>query len=474
MRSYHSWIRGGIMPLAIMLAGCGGEGQGGGTTPSTPTTPTPPTPTPPGPTPSAFVGAVYAGTNNFGDVGNYVVAFGRKADGMLVPIDMFATGGTGRGVPRGATGPIRLNPLISEDSLLAVDDRYLLVVNAGSNTISSLRINADFTLTLVDQEPTGGTSPISIAEHDGVVYVANADEDGVFTGPPDQSGNISGLRLDHATGQLSAIAGSSRSLGARPADVAFTPDGAHILVSALNAGSARLPDRPVAELTSYGVMSDGTLTAAPRGIAASTPRGNAANRNLPNAIGIAAFARSGRQYVVAAEARTVSAAGQPGTFETLQTGSISTWEVRRDGAFIARAQDFLLGPSPTSGPTQAGWIALAPNASAFWVSTATGATISGFGLADDGAIGRGGLLVRGAPIAVGAASPLADADGFVDIAVSGDGRYLYQLVGLKGRIDVFEIDTLVSTNIILRQRAATDLLPMDNLQGIAAVGARAR
>ena len=103
--------------------------------PPAPLAPAPPPPPPPAP----FVGAVYVGTNNFGDVGNYVVAFGRAADGTLTPIDAFPTNGAGRGVFRNAGGPIRLAPLASEDSLLAVDDRYLLVVNAGSNTITILR-----------------------------------------------------------------------------------------------------------------------------------------------------------------------------------------------------------------------------------------------------------------------------------------------------------------------------------------------
>ena len=81
------------------------------------------------------------------------------------------------------------------------------------------------------------------------------------------------------------------------------------------------------------------------------------------------------------------------------------------------------------------------------------------------------MVASGAAAVVGAAEPLANADGFIDTAISSDGRYLYQLVGLKGRIDVYEVDTLVAFNIARRQQAATGLLPMDNLQGIVAVSA---
>lgn len=37
------------------------------------------------------------------------------------------------------------------------------------------------------------------------------------------------------------------------------------------------------------------------------------------------------------------------------------------------------------------------------------------------------------------ATPLASANGFVDIAISSDGRYAYQLLGLKGSINVHSV-----------------------------------
>jgi hypothetical protein len=478
MKREVNWTKASWAALALGLAACGGGGTGDAPAPAPPVgaTPTPgpaPSPTPtPTPTPASFVGAVYVGTNNFGELDNFVVAFGQAADGRLTPIGVFTTEGEGRGVIRNAEGPIRLNPLISEDSLLAVDSRYLLVVNAGSNTLTSFRINGDFSLTRVGEAATGGTSPVSIAYHDSLIYVANADADGTFTGPPDQSGNLSGLRIDLSTGQLTPIANSSRDLGVRPADVEFTPDGRHLIVSGLNAGSASLAGGSRAEISSYGVSADGSLSASPQGTAISTQPGNAAGRNLPNPIGIETFARMGRQFVVATESRTAPASGQPGSFATLQTGSISTWEIGMGGALIARVQDFLLGPSATAGASQAGWIAMAPDTSVFWVSSATGAAIFGFGMSDDGTIGNSDRLYDGAAAMIGAPSPLANADGFVDLAVSGDGRYLYQLVGLKGGVNVFEVDTLVAFNIDLRQEVRTGLLPMDNLQGIVTVSRR--
>lgn len=465
------WLRALVATITVALTACSaGTNPPAGNTASTPAVPTSqPTPPPPTAVRPTYVGAVYAGTNNAGPGGNFVVGFGRLPSGMLVPLDAYETGGVGR-----ASLPLsspRLNSLISEDSIVAVEGRFLLVVNAGTNNVTCFRINPDFSLTRTDIEASGGTAPISLAYRNGVVYVANADEDGVFVGTANQSGNITAMRLDLATGELSAIPGVSVSLRGRPADIEITPDGYYLLASSVNAGSSLLPSPTAAEISAYLIHSDGTLAATPSGTGQSTHIGDSAGRNLPNAIGIETYAAEGRQFVIAAEARTASPAGMPpASFAAIQTGSVSTWEINADGTLLPRSQDYQLGPSINSGPIQAGFLAYSPSYSVFWVSSSAGATISGYGLYGEGTIARGELLVRGTPADIASASPLANADGFVDLAVSPDGRWLYQLVGLKGRIDVYEIDTLVAFNIALRQTVFSELLPIDNLQGLAAVG----
>jgi 6-phosphogluconolactonase (cycloisomerase 2 family) len=454
--------------MAVVLTACGG-GSSPTSVPAPPISNPPAPPAPPVSPPPSYVGAVYAGTNNNGPGGNWVVGFGRNADGTIVPLDVYDTGGGGRASL--SSTPPRLNSLIAEDSIIAVDDRYVIVVNAGSNDVSALRIEPDFSLTLTDRESSGGTSPISLAYRNGVVYVANADEDGVFTAPPNQSGNITAMRLDFATGQLTRIDGFSLSLRARPSNLEVTPDGAFLLVSSLNASAPQLPQPTAREISSFRILADGTVATTPSGSGQSTELNNAEGRNLPNAIGIETYSLNGRQFVIAAEARTASSTGAPATsFATLQTGSVSTWEILADGAVLPRSQDFLLGPSITAGPRQAGFLAYSPVYSTFWVTTSAGATISGYGLHDDGFIARGELVASGRAADATAASPLADADGFVDLALSPDGRWLYQLVGLQGRLDVYEVDTLVAFNIARRQQVTTGLLPLDNLQGLVAVG----
>lgn len=286
----------------------------------------------PTPTPAALTGAIYAGTNKLD--GNSIAVFTRDANGMLAPLAEYLTGGLG-GVFDGANDG--LDPLISEDSIVAVDDRFVLAVNPGSNTIASLRINSDFTLTLIGTVPTGGVGPISIAHRNGIVYVANVDTDGAFAGPPDQSGSITGFRFDLNSGQLTPIPGSTRNLGNRPSDVEFSPDGRLLVVSSVNAGSAMLTSRNTAELTSFGVRADGNLTSGALGTAASTLPGNAAGRNLPTAIGFEIVERGGRNIVISSEAREFLPDGRPGMLTMFQTGSVSTWELNGDGSFSPRS-----------------------------------------------------------------------------------------------------------------------------------------
>jgi len=465
----HSLIASVVLPL--LLTGCGGGGgggsppDGGGVVVPPPTSGTPPPPPPP--PPPAYVGAVYAGTNNNGPAGNFVVGFGRRSDGSLVPLDAYETGGDGRANP--SPTPPRLNSLISEDSIIAVDNRFLLVVNAGTNNVTSFRINADYSLTRVDIEGSGGTSPVSLAYRNGVVYVANADEDGVFTGPPNQSGNITAMRIDTATGQLTPISGFSVSLGVRPANLEVTPDGAYLLASGVNAGSPQLPQPTGAEVSSFRIQADGTLAGTPAGTGMSTQLNNAAGRNLPNAVGIDTYARGGRQFVIAAESRKVSSTGvPPAGFGAVQTGSVSTWEIAANGSLIPRTQDFLLGPSMTSGPIEAAFIAYAPAYELAMVASTASAALTGLVLENDGSVrfATGGYQIRGKAVDPSSSTPLADADGFMDVVFSPGEDHLYHLIGLRGRIDAYGIVFSLEG----RRQLTTGLLPMDNLQGLVAVG----
>lgn len=155
-------------------------------------------------------GRVFTQTNEPGQ--NRVVVYARLFSGHLVPLRAFATGGEGTGQGLGSQGAVRLTD----------DGRFLLAVNAGSDELSAFFVTR-FGLFRTDVVDSGGTMPISVDEHDGLVYVLNAG--GV--------NNVTGFRLT-PFGRLVAIPLSTRPLSADsvgPAQVEFGPDGAHLVVT---------------------------------------------------------------------------------------------------------------------------------------------------------------------------------------------------------------------------------------------------
>jgi DNA-binding beta-propeller fold protein YncE len=147
-------------------------------------------------------------------------------------IDAFDTGGQVlvRANDSPATDLARGNSL-----QLSTDNRWLFVTNAGSNTISVFEVGNNG-LTLTDIVPTGDGSqgqrfPNSVTQHESMVYVLHAADEG----------SITGFRLNDE-GRLSPIPGSTRTLNANqedfppdplfnPAQVSFTPKGNQLVVT---------------------------------------------------------------------------------------------------------------------------------------------------------------------------------------------------------------------------------------------------
>ena len=165
-------------------------------------------------------GAVYVLTNQ---VENAVAVFHRSAQGMLTPAGEFPTGGAGDPVPPGGGGPAP-DPLASQGALiLGRGNQLLFAVNAGSNQISVLKIRGS-ALDLVDVVDSGGTRPISLTLHEGLLYVLNAG------GSP----NITGFSVGD-DGTLTPLADSTQPLiggaAADPAQIGFSSDGTLLVVT---------------------------------------------------------------------------------------------------------------------------------------------------------------------------------------------------------------------------------------------------
>jgi len=189
--------------------------------------------------------AVFVQTDNTS--GNRVVAYHRAAGGTLSPAGSYATGGVG-GVLAGSA----VDHLASQGSL-SYDPWHglLYAVNAGSNTVSVFAVNGD-RLARRQVLSSGGTFPVSVAVHGDLVYVLNALG----------GGRLQGYRV--LGDRLVPIPGSGRALGLdptaspqftnTPGQVAFTPDGAQVIVTTKANGN---------DIDVFGVRFGGQLSAAP-------------------------------------------------------------------------------------------------------------------------------------------------------------------------------------------------------------------
>ncbi len=307
-------------------------------------------------------GAVYALTNQA--AGNAVAMYARGADGSLGWVGSVSTGGAGAGSGLGSQGAI----------VLSDDGRWLFAVNAGSNDVSAFQVSPAG-LSLMSRVPSGGVRPISLTVHDNVVYVLNAGGEG----------NISGFTVG-ADGALTPIPGSTRALSGTavgPAEVAFTPDGARLVVT----------EKATSKIDVYAVGPDGVASpAVTTASAGGTPFG---------------FAFGHRDELFVSEA----------------AGSASSYVIGGKGGLTAASGAVL---THQGAPC---WAVVTKNGKFGYTANAQGGSISGFAIANDGSIGL--IDADGRTAVVGG--------GNIDLAVSGNSRFLYQLNGNRS-ISGFRIE----------------------------------
>ena len=444
-----------------------------------------PAPAPaPDPAPTGdFVGAVFVGTNDLD--ANTIASFGRLADGTLVPIGEFGTGGAGSTEFDGGEG---LDPLISADSVIVTEDeQFLLTVNAGSDTITSFKINDDFTLTQVSVVDSGGVGPNSLAVDGELVFVTNIDRDGLALGEagteraePNDEGNVVGFYIND-DGEL-APTGYSADLDNRPANIDFSTDGNRLIVSSITSGSVALPGaNSEASVYSFNILRDGSLQLADTNT--PTLRGNSEGRNLPSAIDFDITVQDGREFVVVTEAREFNSEGAPPALPALQAGSVTVYELGADSSLTITEGDFAFTDGARAADNDFGtsgqqltacWIDFGhgDGSDIFYVSNAISASISSVRLADDGSLevietiaaqGVSGFSTG----ATDGAGVFGTTDGFIDLDVSPDGNYLYQLAGLSGSVIVYELD---GEGGLTQVQNLTGSLPDIDTQGIISIG----
>ena len=317
---------------------------------------------------SQTVGGVFVSTNGLN--ANAVVAFARAADGSLTPTGTFSTGGAGIG---GAADPLASQFAVA----LSKNAQVLVVVNAGSNDISSFAVDGG-SLTLVDRASSGGVRPVSVTISNGFVYALNSVS------------NTIGVLALGSDGSLTALPGLTKALAAGAngaAEVRANPTGDLVVVS----------ERVSNRLETFAVATDGSL-----GDPVVTP-----------AAGTTAFGFdfTTRGQVVVSEAASASA---------------SSYAVNADGSLSV-----ISAAAPTLQRATC-WLIVNNSGRFAYTANAGTANITGFAVDASGALTR--LDPTGVSGNLGAgAQPL-------DLDMSRNGNFLYVMKNGTGTIGAFSVN----------------------------------
>jgi 6-phosphogluconolactonase len=308
--------------------------------------------------------------------GNEVLTYSRHpATGALTFVGAVDTGGDGTGMGLGNQGGV----------ILTEDRNFVLVVNAGSNTVSSLRVTGDG-LVLVDAESSGGTMPVSITESGGLVYVVNAGG----------AGNISGLTLSN-DGSLTPVARSTRPLSGAaapaPAQIEFSPDGNWLVVT----------EKMTNIIDLYSVGSDGL---------ASDPIENPSSGMTPFG-----FSFDGSGHLIVSEAFG-GAAG---------ASAVSSYAINPDGSLS------VISASVPTTETAACWIAITKNGRFAYTTNTGSGTITGYAVGKPTAT----LTILDAD---GVTASTGAGTMPIDIVLSNDGRFAYVLNAGELTISAFAVN----------------------------------
>jgi 6-phosphogluconolactonase (cycloisomerase 2 family) len=263
----------------------------------------------------------------------------------------------------------------SQGALVLSDDGRQLLAVNAGSDSVSLFSVRDDSLQLESTVPSGGPHPISVTVDGDLVYVLNAGG----------TGSISGFTIDRNV--LKPLAGSTRALGggsAGPAQVQFSPDGRLLAVT----------EKTSSTIDVYAVGKDGRAGAPVVSHAAgATPFG---------------FDFDKRGHLIASEAGgTASSYAVSAGGVTAISGAVATHQAAPCWAIVTKNGKFAYTANAGSG------------------------TLSGFSVAHDGSLAL--LTASGVSADLGAGShPL-------DLGVTNDGRFLYDLTDGSHVISGFRV-----------------------------------
>ncbi len=266
---------------------------------------------------------------------------------------------------------------------MSQDHNLLFAINSGSGTISSFHLLGGVPI-LVDQEPTGGSEPVAVTEHNGTVYVLNAGGNGA----------IVAFRADNL-GRLHQVENSLVHLTAAHSggsSISVSPDGKTLAVI------EKVPNN----IDTFAIHPDGTLGSV------------VINHSITPGVFAAVFTSNGKLLV---------SENQPNGTDV---SSISSYSINPDGTVTAITQSL-----PTLGDGNC-WNAITPNGKYVYADNSATATVAGF------SIGANGTL---APIAGTILSSNPSGTTNLDLAVSSDGKFVYTLNSGTGSVGIYSINT---------------------------------
>ncbi len=311
-------------------------------------------------------GAVYTSTNEV--EGNRVAIFARDTSGAVTFDSYVATGGTGTGAGLGNQGAVTLSD----------DGRFLFVVNAGSNDLSVFSV-LDDGLSHVQTVNSGGLMPVSVAQHDQLVYVVNGGDD-----------TIAGFRLlfDGRLFKINGAGANLSSTGTAPAQIGFSPDGTSVYVT----------EKATNVIDVYRLGPAGAPIAHEvLDAQADTPFGFAFGKRNQLFVSLANGGAEGQSMVSAHNLR------RNGLLRDLDTQSITD-------------------------QTAACWVVASPGGRLIYVSNTGSDTVSSFRVSFDGQL----ELLDATAANVG--------DAPLDMALTADGRFFYVLNSGDGSIGDYIVE----------------------------------
>jgi 6-phosphogluconolactonase (cycloisomerase 2 family) len=258
----------------------------------------------------------------------------------------------------------------------------LFAINSGSGTVSSFQLFGGLPV-LVDQEPTGGSEPVAVAEHNGIIYVLNAGGNGA----------VVAFRTDNL-GHLHEISNSLVHLTATHSggsSISVSPDGTTLAVI------EKVPNN----IDTFPIHPDGTLGSV------------VINHSVTPGVFAAVFTPNGKLIV---------SEDQPNGTDV---SSISSYTINADGTITAITQSL-----QTFGDGNC-WNAITPNGKYVYVDNSATATVAGF------SIGSNGTLT---PIAGTILSSNPAGTINLDIAVSSDGKFVYTINSGTGSVSIYSIN----------------------------------